>query len=198
MSAESQIDLAYFCNQSFENAENFKFEMSNEQQPQYVAVPIPDESHSVSQQTVEQTKRKKKPTTGRAIKKPKTDDISAHFTPEIGNPESMQSQQFAQDQQLYQLHNEYLKKIQSLTPENNQLTSEIIKMIKELRDKLKFSCCQICKKTPDTNPLRLMGEKCGHKFCCGPCASEYLKQMLSEKDHICIVCRQESKIVCCK
>ena len=199
MNAENEMDLSYFCTNTFDDAEKFGLNMSNDQHLQYATVPIHDEKPPIVEQHSVQTKRKR--ITGRiskkVSKKPRTEETPVNVISDVVKSESCQSQ-FVQDKQLLLLHTEYLKNIKPLTTGNNQLLTELKKTIKDLHDKIQTSCCQICKLTPEAHPLRLMGESCGHKFCCGSCAGEYLKQMLQENEHVCLVCKQNGKILCCK
>ena len=178
MSAESEIDYAYFCDKTFEDADVFKYDNDKvliQEQPK----------------TEKQKPKRKRKISGDNMSKKTT--LMEHYIK--GDVARQDTSTFHIDQQLLKVHTDYLNKIRQLTPENNPFLLEIEKTIVEIRNKIDMACCQICRNIPDTHPLRLMSEICGHKFCCGSCASEYIK--LSEKNYVCLVCKKESKITCC-
>ena len=210
MSAEKELDLVYFCNKSFENAEDFKFDSSNEQPPVPMpSMPVLEEKPSESQKPSSKNKRRRK-SPARPAKKPKPmekfvqqqEPVSFQTEPQKTTYQHIQTEpqksNYQHDQQLLKLHNEYLSKLKHLTTEHSPLLSELERTISGLRSKLDSACCQLCRNSPDSHPLRLMAEQCGHKFCCGFCASEYIKQSQQEKGYLCLVCKKDSKIVCCK
>ena len=196
MSADNELDLVYFCNKTFEHAEDFKFESANEQ-PSIPSMPVLEVTQPESQIPSSKMKRKRKTSATKPAKKSKPMEKFVQPTDPVSVSTQPQKSNFHHDQQLLKLHSEYLSKLKHLTTENSSLVSEIEKTISGLRSRIDSACCQLCRNSPESHPLRLMAEQCGHKFCCGLCSSDYIKQSQPEKGYVCLVCKRESKIFCC-